>query len=256
MLASHAYLIGVLGLGVVYALLFLARKDLARVILYAGGLYLVYGFVMFLVIRLLNSDSTKAINPGYWTPPTLLGINQRTGGYGLEDALFSFFAGGIAVGLYDFLFKLKVSKKPSKKLKKGHALLFALALSSLILVATPLNAIYFFISLQLCGAAAIVWQRKDLLLHSLAGGLVFMLLYGCLFTIFKILFPHFLPDYYHLQGTSRLLITGIPLEEFLYGLTLGMMWAPIYEYEHRVKDSKQRSLGLRKVFPAAGGARR
>jgi hypothetical protein len=255
MSATHAYLIGILGLGVIFSMLCRIRKDLRKAMLYGGTLYLGYGFIMFLAIRLLASDSAKMINPGYWTPPSLFGINTRSGGYGIEDALFSFFAAGIAVGLYDTIFNLKISKRTNGKLKKGHTLLFALLVGSAVLLLSPLNAIYFFISLQFFGAVAIVWQRRDLLLHALVGGTIFMLLYVLFYAIFLSLFPHFL-DYYHLERTSHISLLRVPLEEFLYGLSLGMMWAPIYEYEFRLKDSKRRSLGLRRLALGVGGAKR
>jgi hypothetical protein len=229
---------------------------MCNVMLYSGLLYLSYGFVMFLAIKLFSSDTTKSITPGYWTPPSLFGINRKTGGYGIEDALFSFFFGAIAGGLFEIMFRLKVSKKTNKRMRKGHALLAALLAGSIFIALTPVNAIYFFIFVQLFGASLIIYQRRDLILHSFIGGFFLMILYAVLFAIFNFLFPHFIGQYYHLQRTSHLLILGVPLEEYLYALSLGMMWAPIYEYKHRVKDSMQRSSGLRRLVPVAGGARR
>jgi hypothetical protein len=252
----YAYLIGTIGLGIVFLLIYALRKELRRLMVYSGLFYLVYGFIIFLFIKLLATDPARAINPGYWTPPSLFDLNSKTGGYGIEDALFSFFAGGIAACLYDVLFKIRAAKKADHKLKKGHALSLALLVSSVVFVLTPLNAIYFFIFLGFFGAAAIIWQRKDLLLNALAGGVIFMVLYGILFTVFNFLFPHFLADYYHLQMTSHIMVLGIPLEEYLYALSLGLMWAPIYEYEHRVKDRKRRSLKTRRLSLVAASAKR
>ena len=240
MLALHAYLLGTVGLAVVFGLLCLIRRDLRRVMVYSGLLYLVYGFVLFLFIKLLAHYPARTITPGYWGPPSLFGLNSKTGGYGIEDAVFSFFAGAIAAGLYELIFDFKVSKRTNKKLKKGHALLFALVAGSLLFASTPFNAIYFFIFVQFFGAAAIVWQRRDLILHAFAGGILFMFLYGVLFLIFKHLFPAFIDSYYHLEKTSHVWALGIPIEEYLYALSLGMMWAPIYEYENKIKIQHSR----------------
>jgi len=258
MLVSHAYLLGTIGLAIVFTLLCMVRKDLRRVMLYAGFVYLFYMTAVFLLSRILSSDPAKSITPGYWGPPSLWDLNKKTGGLGIEDTLYMFFVGAIAAGLYDTVFKIKLSKKPNKKLKKGHALLFALVTGSLVFVFTPVNAVYLFIFIQLFGAAAIVWQRRDLLTHVLLGGLFFMVLYAVLFLIFKLLFPHFLSNYYHLDRTSHLWLLGIPLEEYLYSFTLGMMWAPLYEYEYRVKDRKNkgRNLAPRRLSPAAANSRR
>jgi hypothetical protein len=237
---AYAYLVGAIGLGAIFALLCVLRSDLRRVMAYSGLLYLSYGFLMFLVIKILSSDPAKTITPGYWAPPSLFGINSKTGGYGIEDALFSFFAGAIAAGLFELIFALKVSKRTSKTLRKGHALLMAIVAGALFIYFVPVNAIYFFIFLQIFGAAVIVWMRRDLFWHAIVGGTLFAVLYAMLFAIFNSLFPHFIGSYYHLEKTSHLLILGIPLEEYLYALSLGMMWAPIYEYEFRLKDVKAR----------------
>jgi hypothetical protein len=254
----YAYLIGIIGLAMVFSFLCFARRDLKKVMLYSGLLYLSYGFVMFLAIKLFSSEPAKTITPGYWSPPSLFGLNGKTGGYGIEDALFSFFFGAIAAGLFEVVFKLKISKKTNKKLRKRHALLFALLAGGVFIAFAPVNAIYFFIFVQFLGAVLIAYQRRDLILHSLIGGVLLMALYATLFIIFNSLFPHFIGQYYHLERTSHTLILGIPLEEYLYALSLGMMWAPIYDYMHRVKDqsNKRRLSKPRKIFPAAGGARR
>ena len=225
---------------------------------YSGLLYLFYMTAVFLLSRLLSSDPAKAITPGYWEPPSILNLNIKTGGLGIEDALYMFFVGGIAAALYEVVFSFRVSKKSNKHLKKDYALWVGLLAGVLVFVLTPINAVYLFIFLQLFGAVAIVWQRRDLLRHALLGGAFFMILYAILFLIFKALFPSFLNNYYHLERTSHVWLFGIPLEEFLYSLTLGMMWAPIYEYAHQVKDrsNKQQSSGHRRVFAAVGGARR
>ena len=57
-----------------------------------------------------------------------------------------------------------------------------------------------------------------------------------MFILFKQIFPNFLADIYNLQLTSNIILWGIPLEEYLYSLTFGMIWAPLYEYEHRYED--------------------
>src|SRR5437868_803647 len=105
----YAYLFGTICLALIFIFLCLVRRDLRQAMIYSGLLYLSYGFVMFLVIKLLAADPTKTINPGYWTPPSLFDLSARTGGYGIEDGLFSFCFGGIAAGLFELIFKFKIS---------------------------------------------------------------------------------------------------------------------------------------------------
>jgi len=254
---TYAYLFGITGLGgIVFCFLCFVRKDLRKIMLYGGTVYLLYMTACFFLLKLLSSDAAKTINPGYWSPPSLFDLNRKTGGLGIEDVVFMFLVGAVAAGFYEVIFKVKVSNKTNKKLRKGHALAIGVLAGSLVYVLTPLNAIYFTIIVQLVGAIALVWRRHDLLRHALNGGLLFMVLYISFFLIFNLIFPGFLNSYYHLQRTSHVWLAGLPLEEYLYSFTLGLIWAPIYEYEFRRKDTKRRWLGPRRVYPAVGGARR
>jgi hypothetical protein len=254
----HAYLIGTIGLAIVFSCLCSIRRDLLRLMIYSGLLYLLFMSLVFVLLKILSSDPAKAITPGYWSPPSLLNLNRTTGGYGIEDAFYMFFVGAIAAGLYDIMFNIKITLRSYGRLKKGHVLAGSLLISAALYYLTPINAVDFFIIFQLLGGLGIIWQRRDLVLHAVAGAILFMGLYVFLFAVFKILFPTFLNSYYHLENTSQVWIHGIPLEEYLYSLSLGFMWAPIYEYEHKLseKGSIRRSLGPRRAYPVAGGARR
>lgn len=238
----YAYLVGTLVLAIAFVSIFLIRRDLRKTMVYSGLFYVVVLACAFFILLLFLSStgSPRSITPGYWTPPTLFNLGQKTGGLAIEDLLFMFFNGGVAAALYELVFSQKVSSKSDKRLKKGYAMAAGLLAAYIVFAFTPLNAIYILISFQLFGALALIWQRRDLLVHSLAGGLLFVVFYGVLFLIFNLLFPTFIGNYYHLQNTSHVWFLGIPLEEYLYGLSFGMLWAPLYEYEFRVRDAKIR----------------
>jgi hypothetical protein len=119
---TYTYLVGTSVIIAVFVFLCCVRRDLRRLMLYGGGVYLAYMTGCFLLLRLLSSDPSKAINPGYWSPPSLFNLNHRTGGLGIEDIFFMFFVGAIAAGLYEIIFRSSITKRSSKKLKKGHAL--------------------------------------------------------------------------------------------------------------------------------------
>lgn len=223
--------------------------------IYSGLFYAIFMTFCFVWLKMLSHDPAKSVSPGYWSPPTLFGLNNRTGGEGFEDLLFMFLAPAIIAGVYELVFNIKVNKKIDKKLKKGHAILIGFIAGSIAFAFTPLNAMYFLIFFQFFGAMAIIFQRRDLIKHSIAGGLLFVLLYGVLFLVFNMLYPSFVSTYDHLQRTTHILVLGVPLEEFLYAFTMGLMWAPLYEYMHSVKDSKRRSSGPRKLVLAAGATR-
>jgi hypothetical protein len=255
---THAYLVGTIGLAVIFSFLCSVRKDLRRPMIYSGLLYAIFMTFCFVWLKILSQDPAKSVSPGYWSPPSLFDLNKKTGGEGIEDLLFMFFAPAIIAGIYELLFSIKINKKINKSLKRGHAILIGFVASSAIFAFTPINAMYFLIFLQLFGAAAIVWQRRDLLMHSIAGGILFTLLYGVLFAVFNLLYPSFISNFDHLQRTTHILFLGVPLEEYLYALSMGLMWAPIYEYMHQVKDrsNKHQSSRLRRVFLVAALTRR
>jgi|GEM_PF-575161 len=252
----YAYLIGDLAAVAIFAFLFFVRKDLRKVMVYSGILYLALTTPCFFILKLLSSDAAKSVTPGYWSPPTLFNLGQRTGGLAIEDELFIFFASAVVAGLYDYFFRVRVGGRTNKKMKRGHALLIGAIVGFAVFALTPINAMYFLIILQFVGAAVLIVQRRDLLVNSLRGGLFFLVVYFALYSLFNRTFPSFVPDYYHLQRTTHILIAGIPLEECLYALSLGMLWAPIYEYEHQVKDKKRQKPGLRRLSLVVGGARR
>jgi len=258
MIETHAYLVGIVGLAVVFGSLSMLRRDLLRVMVYSGLFYLIFMSAVFVILKLLSSDQSKAINPGYWSPPSILNLNSKSGGYGIEDAFYMFFVGAIAAGIYDILSSSHVSKRRNKKLKKGHAIAIAISVSLAFYVFTPINAVDFFIIFQFIGASLIIRQRIDLIWHSVFGGISFMLLYVGMFEIFKLLFPDFLANFYHLHNTSNIWLFNIPLEEYLYSLTLGLMWAPLYGFEHQATENSTRRRWSRpgRSYQAAAASRR
>ena len=104
MFAAHAYLIGDLVLVAIFALLFFLRRDLRKIMIYSGSLYLILGIPCFFLLKLFSSDIARTTTPGYWSPPTLFNLGQRTGGLAIEDVMFMFFASALIAGLYDLIF--------------------------------------------------------------------------------------------------------------------------------------------------------
>jgi hypothetical protein len=235
---TYAYLVGTLLLGAAWFTLYLLRKDLRRAMVWSGTFNLVFITVGFVAYHFVVSDPSRAITPGYWAPPTLFDLGQKTQGYGIEDALYLFFSGGIAAALYETVFRRKISIRKNMKLKKRHALWVGLLGTAIFHYAFHLNNIYILIMFNFCGALAIMWQRRDLITQSILSGLLFLVVYTIEYLIFNMLFPDFVTNYYNLYHTSGVMLLGIPLEEYLYAATFGRIWAPIYEYEHKLKDVK------------------
>jgi hypothetical protein len=237
----YEYLFGVFILACIWVIPYLVRKDLRKAMVWSGLFYIFWTIVGFILYRLFAFSPDRSINPGYWSPPTLFNLGHKTGGLAIEDILFMFFVGGIATAIYELVSNegtRKLSKKELPRFKKRYAILFAAIGPVLVYEFTSLNAMYSLIAFNLFGALAIMWQRRDLVKHSIVGGLLFLGAYFIMAMVVLHVFPNFVKDFYHLRHTSGVKILGVPLEEYLYGLTFGMLWSPIYEYEYKRKSVK------------------
>lgn len=230
------YLAGVGILATVWAISFYLRKDLRKEMLWSGWYYfwiLTVGFVAITVIA-PNIPQHMSIIPGYWNPNTLFDLGRLTGGYSIEDALYMFFTGGIAASIYEMLFRKHIGR-PFAKHRPHLALAVGVGAGILTVLLFDVNLIYMLIAFGFAGACTIWIQRPDLLKHSVFGGITYLLIYLLFFSLFLLLYPHFVETYYSLENLSGILFLGIPLEELLFALSFGLLWSPIYEYVRDVR---------------------
>ena len=196
----------------------------------SGLAYLVMisiGYALFFpLLSHISPDLT--ITPGYWEPKTLFNLGKLTGGYAIEDALFMFLTGGIAAALYEEMFGRHLSNRKAKH--RPHVAVATAAVGAIVTTSFKVNLIYALIVFGFVGAAVIWIQRRDLVIHSLVGGLAFLVVYFLSFELFLLIFPHYIGTYYHLHNISGLLLLGVPLEEIMFAFSFGLMWSPIYEY--------------------------
>lgn len=236
---TYDYLLGTIIMGMFWLIGFLYRKDLRKPMLWSGFFYafvLSFGFLLVSLTGFFHAHSpAREIVPGYWNPESMFNLDRLTHGWAIEDVLFMFFIGGIAAYVYEVAARKRIrfKKRPEVHLKA----LAAGAIAAFVIGAfTGLNYMYGLIAFGL-GGAIVIWQeRKDLVTHSIAGGLILVVVYFFGFELFNLIFPHFISQFYSLRNVSGVFVLGIPLEEYLYAFTFGLMWAPLYEYEHGEKD--------------------
>jgi hypothetical protein len=233
----YEYLIGCLILFIIWMIGFILRKDLRKPMIWSGIMYAFVMGILFILIKFFQYFGliTQTIVPGYWSPDTLFNLTCLTGGYGIEDGIFMFLVGGIAIFVYEYFCKkrIKIKKNPKHHIK---AIVIALVLAILFGLIFDFNLIYTLIIFGLVGAICMWIERKDLIKHSLFGGLSFMIIYFIAFFVFNTIFPNFIAGVYNFENLSNILIFTVPIEELLYASSFGLMWAPIYEYEHGEKD--------------------
>lgn len=218
----YRYLISSLILLLVWYILFLYRKDLRKDMLFASLIALPFGLTEFFFV------------PNYWHPKTLFASTLD-----IESFIFLFAIGGIASVMYEVILNKHLKKERESRSKRlSHFLVFVtLTLTAFILLNMIIpgafrdKLIYTWTLAGFIGGIAIIIVRKDLLHEVILGSVLFMLLYFFSLLIFNsLIFPGWISDEWNLANLSGIFIFNIPIEELLFALSFGVLWAPIYEF--------------------------
>lgn len=173
--------------------------------------------------------------PAYWLPPSLFNLAARTG-FDIESLIFSFGIGGIAVVLYNLIFKTKdvaVSQKERHSARHRFHLwtiLSAPAIFIVLLTTTNLNPLHSAIIAMVGGGLAAWYCRPDLKVKMITSTFLFFVLYFVYFLTLFAIAPGYVEKVWNLKAISGILILGIPLEELLFALSFGFIWSSIYEH--------------------------
>ncbi len=173
--------------------------------------------------------------PEYWNPPSLFDLAQRTG-FDIESLMFCFAIGGIGTVLYEMITPVSHVTMSHQERHDPRHRFHLLALTSPVLVfvtiilVTSWNPIYPGIMAMFIGAIASLYCRPDLKWKIWVGGGIFLVLYFLFFKLLDVAFPGYVDSVWTLQALSGIILAGIPLEEYLFALTFGMMWSSLYEH--------------------------
>lgn len=173
--------------------------------------------------------------PEYWSPPSLFDLALRTG-FDLESLLFAFGVGGLAVVIYERIFRVRHEQVGvEEKYRPRHryhllALLSAPIIFSLLLLFTELNPIYS-VFIALIGGGLFTWYcRPDLKKKMFASAFIFLGLYFVYFLTLILMYPGYVEQVWNLGAISGILFFGIPLEELMFAFSFGFFWSSIYEH--------------------------
>lgn len=173
--------------------------------------------------------------PEYWSPPSLFNLALRTG-FDIESLIFSFGIGGIAVILYELIFRARHEKinyrEKHAPQHRNHlmALLSAPFIFLLLLAATPLNPMYISV-IAMTGGGLFSWYcRPDLMKKMIASAFIFLGIYFIYFFALIAMYPGYVEKVWNLEAISGIIIFGIPIEELLFALSFGFIWSSIYEH--------------------------
>lgn len=173
--------------------------------------------------------------PEYWSPPSLFDLAMRTG-FDIESLIFAFAAGGVVFALYQLVFHKKHGhmQKMSRHTPK-HRFHYVVILSVPVLIiglfiATNLNPIYNFIIAGVVGGLLAWYCRPDLGRKMFVSAGFFLVVYYFYFLTLIAMSPGYVNNVWNFNTLSGILITGIPLEELLFAITLGFYWSSVYEH--------------------------
>jgi len=239
----YSYLIGCFILGAIWLTIFLFYKEFRKPMIFSGLAYMIILTIGFISLKILSLFTYVGGNviPDYWNPNTLFNLGRITGGYAIEDLLFMFFVAGIAFAIFHVINNKGIV---SFKTGKHHylAIIIACLVAGFVALFIKPNPIYTLITFGLAGSIIIWIQRKDLFFHSIVGGCFMAVIYFASFLLFNLIFPGFIQGFYNFNTITGILFLGVPLEELLYSLSFGMMWAPFYEYLAGKRDKNIRSV--------------
>jgi hypothetical protein len=178
--------------------------------------------------------------PEYWNPVVLV----RLYGFDIESFIFSFTAGGIAVGLYQLFLNNKYEEyKEKNKIKyyiNRFLIIFPIILTIIasFLKINIMYSIFVIITIQIILVAII---RKDLIYDMFLGMISFALFYKIFCLVFINIFDKFL-DEWSIFNLSGIIIYNVPIEEIIWAGYFGTFAAIIYKYifwKIRIKKNKK-----------------
>ena len=173
--------------------------------------------------------------PKYWNPPSLFDLAHRTG-FDIESLIFSFGIGGIAVVLYEWIFRARheiISQDEQHAMRhRFHfwAIISAPVIFAILLLATNLNPLHSAIITMILGGLFAWYCRPDLKKKMIVSAFIFLALYFFYFLTLIAFYPGYVERVWNLLAISGVLILGIPLEELLFALSFGFIWSSIYEH--------------------------
>lgn len=183
--------------------------------------------------------------PAYWLPPSLFDLAARTG-FDMESLLFSFGIGGLAVALYEWLFRVRHERIGDSERLHGRHRLHAAALVSaplaflLLTILVHPNPIYAATFAFVVGGVATIACRPDLLTKMAVSAGVFLALYFVYFLSLVLVFPGYVEAVWNLKALSGVLVAGIPAEELMFAVSFGFYWSSLHEHLRWVAVSRRR----------------
>jgi hypothetical protein len=211
-----AYLALTLYFGVLWVIAFFLRRDLRR------------SLTLFsLAVMPLGPISEIWFLQDYWSRQTFFGAR-----IGLDDALFSFFMGGVAFAIYKVAFGVHLRKTDTRKRALVLPLVCGLiTLTSLIILTNMMGINSIFSSaLSFCLIACLIWfLRPDLVGASIASGAMLAGIFALGYAAIDFLFPGTLQLWCLDCNPTHVRVFGINIEELIWDFCWGLVGGVAFE---------------------------
>jgi len=168
----------------------------------------------------------------WWHPLTLTNT-----AIGPEALLVGFMIGGVASVIYEDIFKkrLKISEvSKTKAAQRNFSFLFILLLSATIFFGSfyllKLNSLFATIFALLIPTGIIWIKRKDLILNSLATGILLVIVASLVYSVLEFLTPGWVHAFWFFENAPNILIFNLPVDDIIWYFLAGLLLGPLYEY--------------------------
>lgn len=216
----YEYLVWVLLLGVVWLIFYSLQPAIRKKMWWSSWIAFPFGVGELYFI------------PNYWTPQTLFGLGMKYG-VDIEAFLLMFFLGGVAAAIYEFVVReyLPRTQKICHPFCKCYTPLLTTLIAFITLTrAFPAwNIIYPSSLACLAGGAMAMLIYPNLRRHVFLGGILFALLYWISLALIDFVFPGWIARTWNMAALSGITLLRVPIEEILFGFSLGAIWAPLFE---------------------------
>ena len=222
-----AYFISVLFLFIPWLLFFLLRPDLRRKMISLS----VKGSIAGPISQFWYLTD-------YWIPFKIFTLEEL-----IIDLLFAAFAFSLTGIIYNIFFKMK--SIPMKKVPRTHfykcLLIAIIILIGCLVIFTNIlgiNSIYSS-AIGFLILTSIIWfERRDLIKVSIIGSIILTIITFIGYRMILIIWPNFIHEFWLLENISGLLIFDIPIEEFIWFSTWGLVGVLLYEWFNYYKFKK------------------
>jgi len=174
----------------------------------------------------------------YWDPPFIFNNVIH-----IEDFLYGFIVGGLSSEIFEIVFGQKYIQTKKKGMYiLGPIFTIITFLCFVILVdLLGINSIWALIIPPLIVGLITMILRKEFIVPTIVSGILMMIITFLWQKSILLIYPTAIVDYWRLEKMSGCMISGIPLEELLFGFSLGFGASSFYELilgHEKVKKKK------------------